>query len=320
MAVSELPQLIKDLKDDDNSRYLFLKDLMSHVEGIKEGKYRSDLLEILNELMPSVVSLEELIVSPKLDDAQKKLLKNINQTSPVQLWKDWDSLGTYYKQNPELLNPEKEKNQLHIYRLICRQDQKNLLAYNQMLQERQKKIEAELELAQTPEELEIIQEGITTLWRRQLMEADQMLSAVRDANTRKDIEKLKENINHIFIKIQNKRRAYTYVVLTKNRDLLRDQKVEQSMRLKSMELEKELIVDEINKKEDPENRIHKEKQQTKKDKKRPPKPKPIKEPLYIYNAGLVLLWPYIGRLFTMLKYTKDKKFVDLEAQYSSVFS
>ncbi|MDC0230520.1 contractile injection system tape measure protein [Aureispira] len=316
VVVKELPKLIKDLKDDDNSRFLFLLDLMKDVEAIKEGKYRTSLLETLNKLMPSVVSLDEINRSAVLDERQKKLLKNITKVSPFQLWKDWDSLEAYYNENPELLNPEKEKIQTQIYSHIRRQDQKNLLAYNLMLQTGQKKLDAELNRAQTSEELENIQEEIITLWKRQLKEVDQMLEAVRDTKTRKDLKKLKENIDYIFIKIQNKRRRLTNVALTKHRDFLRDQKVEKTMQIKSMDLEKDFIVDEINKKEDPEYKSQEE--LLEKPKKRPPKPKPIKEPLYIYNAGLVLLWPYIGRLFTVLNYTKDKKFIDLESQYKAI--
>ena len=86
----------------------------------------------------------------------------------------------------------------------------------------------------------------------------------------------------------------------------REKKLAEKRAKKLAKAQEKGLIQKINKKEDPGNRIHKEKQQTKKTKKRPPKPKPIKEPLYIYNAGLVLLWPYIGRLFTMLKYTKEK--------------
>lgn len=33
---------------------------------------------------------------------------------------------------------------------------------------------------------------------------------------------------------------------------------------------------------------------------------------------MVLLWPYLGRLFTMLKYVEGKEFVSVEAQYKAI--
>ena len=42
------------------------------------------------------------------------------------------------------------------------------------------------------------------------------------------------------------------------------------------------------------------------------------EQLQIYNAGLALIWPFVGTLFTRLGYIKDKAFIDKESQFRAV--
>ncbi len=44
------------------------------------------------------------------------------------------------------------------------------------------------------------------------------------------------------------------------------------------------------------------------------------EPLYVQNAGLVILHPYLARLFGMLGWFQEGKFVDLEAQTKAVLA
>ena len=45
---------------------------------------------------------------------------------------------------------------------------------------------------------------------------------------------------------------------------------------------------------------------------------PLGEPIYIFNAGLVLLWPYLGRFFDMLGMLENRKFRDEETAARAV--
>ena len=45
---------------------------------------------------------------------------------------------------------------------------------------------------------------------------------------------------------------------------------------------------------------------------------PLSEPIYIFNAGLVLLWPYLSRLFGMLEMLENRKFKDEETAVRAV--
>ena len=40
--------------------------------------------------------------------------------------------------------------------------------------------------------------------------------------------------------------------------------------------------------------------------------------LQIYNAGLAIIWPFIGTLFTKIGYVKDKQFVDKTSQSRAI--
>ncbi|MHA3787024.1 contractile injection system tape measure protein [Flavobacterium hauense] len=74
----------------------------------------------------------------------------------------------------------------------------------------------------------------------------------------------------------------------------------------------EIINDGINKNE---STMDKEELKSKKEE----LPKEEKLSTFVSNAGLVLLWPYLPRLFDMLSLTADNKFIDNEARIRAIF-
>jgi hypothetical protein len=71
---------------------------------------------------------------------------------------------------------------------------------------------------------------------------------------------------------------------------------------------------------------NKEEQQERKSKRKPeqteaPKEKidiDLNDNIYIPNAGLIILWPFLTRLFSNLKYIEDGKFIDVEKQQRAI--
>ena len=55
-------------------------------------------------------------------------------------------------------------------------------------------------------------------------------------------------------------------------------------------------------------------EKTKPERKKPEIIKPVIEPLLVKNAGMILLWPYYSRLFSVLEYIEKNNFVSEEAQ------
>jgi len=314
-AIKELPQLLVDLSDTNQSNYLYFKELEKVAQELKTVRYKTNILGILNKVMPSVVSLDDLKASISLDEQQQELLEKIDKTSPFQLWKEWEALEVYYKEHPNLYTKEKEQLQKQIYKEIDRRDKKNLLTYTRTLQKAQEVLEKELDDASSKEVLDTLQEQLVKLREQQQKQVDEMLGLARDEKSSKDFARLRENIDHVFARLENKRKRYSYSILNKEKERLEDKKVEQRIEIEELEQKVELIVDEIKRVEEPQ----KEEVVPKKEKKRkPPKPKVVDEPLQVYNAGLVLLWPYFSRLFSVLKYTNGKEFVSVEMQYKAI--
>lgn len=313
-ALSLLPQLLDDLEDDMQSHLFFFQDLENTAKNIQSTLYRTTLIQLLENAKPSVISLDELKKSADLGQQQKDLLKDIGQVAPIILWKKWDELETYYQQNPKQLTAQRKGLQEEIRKAIQRKDQQNLRSYGALLRVAQNKLEQQLEQATTLEVLKDLEEEIEVLWQQQQFQVDEMLEVARDEKTRRDFKRLRKNIDVIFTRLKNDRIQRSNKIAKDTLKVLEEEEAEKVMKLKELEQQKEFIIEDIERQETPVV-VEKEK------KKRTPKapvPEAIVEPLQIYNAGMVLLWPFVTRLFQMLGYVKDKQFVDEEAQYKGI--
>ena len=312
-ALSNLPKLLEELTDDRHSHLSFFQDLENLAKNIKSTLYRTTLIQILEKVMPKVISLEELKRSVDLDQQQKDLLQDINQVAPILLWKRWEQIEDYYKQNPALLTRPKEALQEQIRNEIQRRDQQNLRSYGQLLRTAQNRLEKQLEKAVTLDVLKDLEEEIEVLWQQQQLQVDEMHAVARNEKTRKDFKQLRKNIDAIFTRLQNNRIQRSNEIIDQDLRQLKEQKDAQAAKLQELEQQQQFILDDVERQETP--LVKKTK------KKRPPKapiPVPVEEPLQIYNAGMVLVWPFVSRLFDMLGYVKDKQFVSEEAQYKGI--
>lgn len=312
-ALSLLPDLLDDLGDSLPDHLSFFQDLERIAQSISATLYRSTLIQLLEQAKPQVISLEKLKQSVDLDQQQKALLDDIDQTAPIELWRRWDALETHYKKNPTLLTPARKALQQQIKSTIQRKDQQNLRSYATLLKTAQDRLKRRLQKAAKLEELKEIAEEIEVLWEQQKFQVDEMYEVARDEKTRQDFKQLRTNIDAIFTELQNDRILRSNNLIDEDFQLLKAQEAEQTAQLKELEQEKEFIIEDVIRKETPI-----EKKEKKKRVPTPPAPAPIKEALQVYNAGMVLLWPFVARLFDMLGYVKDKKFVDEEAQYKAI--
>ncbi len=316
-ALKQLPLLIQQLSDEKKSHYLYFKELERIAVSLKDEKYRNSVLEILKDSILLSEREVDLINNDKINEDQQKLLKKIGAVSPLQLWKEWDALSLYYEDNPGLYTKEKEEVQGLIYNLILRADKKNILAYTKMLSDLQYKLNLDIEGASTIVELDDLKKKLSSMWKSQLDDIDDMTELQRDPETEKDLKLFRQNVVKGFSNMQNMLNRYIYSIHNKKVEDLKNEQVKQKMEIKDLELKIEFIKDEINKAEEPEDQEPVVKKRRKR-KKKVPVPEVMKEPLYIYNAGLVLLWPYMSRLFSMLKYTEGKNFVNIETQYKAI--
>jgi hypothetical protein len=140
----------------------------------------------------------------------------------------------------------------------------------------------------------------------QLEELEILKQQVQNKAALKELNRLGLNIGQSFIGLENQRKRYTYSILNKKRIELVEEKEAKSREQEQLNEQIEFILDDIKKAETSEDLPDVPAKKPKK-KPKPPVPQEVKEPLIIYNSGLVLLWPYLSRLFKALKYVDKKR-------------
>lgn len=318
-ALKTLPSLLEDLEDKEQNHALFIQDLEQVVLELKDEQYQQSILDILSKSTLTAVSIEKLQQSINIDARQQQVLEKMDQIAPFLLWKEWEALESYYAQHPQELTPKKATIQEQIRLLIQQKEHKNFLGYGQILDTAQKRLEQVLNKATTLEELADVQEEIEHVWQQQQLQVDELVEVVKvkDPSIQKDFKQLRKNIDAIFTQLQNERIKRTNAILTEEYTRLKEEKTEKTLQVKELEQQKDFVLDQIQKAENPPKTSPQEMAKKKREPKTPV-PAPIEEPLQIFNAGMVLLWPYLGRLFSMLGYVKNKEFVDIDAQYKAI--
>ena len=316
VAIDLLEPLLEALKEDDQQHALFFRDIQRLAASLREERFRQAITEIMERMLPSITPLEELQRNPELDERQAAILQNFNQQAPVMLWQAWDELETYFKENPEAFTPARMQLQEEIRKAIRRREEQNFRSYVSNLRLMQQNLMRQLDQANSLEALDEVQQQIEVIWEQQRRQVEELLSVARDDKARNDYKRLKRNIEHVFVRIQNTRIRRANAIRSNQENDPKALLTSQIAEVEILEEELNQIVIEIEDKEDPKPKP----QQPPKRKraKEAPKPKPIEEPLQVYNAGMVLLAPYISRLFSMLGYYKKREWVDINAQYKAI--
>lgn len=312
-----LPGLLADSTEEDQRHALFHSDVQRAITALRDERLRQTILDILEQHTPSITPIAELQRMDNLDEQQTALLTNFNQRSPIELWQAWEAVEHYFKEHPEALTPERQRIQRMIEQAIRRREQQNIRSYVTNLRTAQKGLSKHLDQATTAEELQEVQEEITRLWQQQQTQADELREIAYDEQSRQDYERLRRNIDRIFSNIQNRRIRRSNALVEQQEDALQEQLTTQETTLETLEERRKQQVQRLEDAEKTKATPQAPKPR-KKRKKLPPTPAPIEEPLQIYNAGMVLLYPFIGRLFNILGYVKDKKFVDVDAQHKAI--
>jgi hypothetical protein len=316
VAIELLEPLLEALKEDDQRHVLFFRDIQLLTASLRDERFRQAITEIIERMLPSITPVEELQRNPALEERQAAILQNLNQQAPVMLWRAWEELETYFKENPEEFTPDRMQLQEQIQKAIRRREEQNFRSYVSNLRLMQQNLMRQLDQATTLEALDQVQQQIESIWKQQQNQVEELLSVARDEKARNDYKRLKRNIEHIFINIQNTRIRRANAIRSNQET---DPKAELNAQINRVEVLEEEIKQIILQIEDEEEPKPKPQQPPKRKRaKEPPKPRPIEEPLQVYNAGMVLLAPYISRLFSMLGYYKKREWVDINAQYKAI--
>lgn len=317
-----LPKVLARMQDSDQTHHAFVKELEQLAANIDDVDYSSAVLLGLGEYatdIPTIARLQNQAgQTTDLDKRQQALLSKINRASPFELWQDWDNLQGFYANNPSLKTPEKDRLQQQIFRQIKRKHQANLLTLTATLLQVQQQAQQAIAKADTIADLEAAQQQIDNLRTQQNNQLGDLIAAAREPDIRKDFEQLQAQMEQQLVTLQNKRIRQTNQLIAEQQEEVAARKDRTAIELEELERERDFVIDEIQEVEEPkaEEPIVK-KPKRKKRVEAPPPPK-IEEPLRLYNAGLVLLWPYFSRLFGVFKLTQGKNFVSEEAQFKAV--
>lgn len=320
VAIGLLTPLLEELKKEGRFFHAFIKAVDTAVQELNNAIVKTQLTTILanyssQRSLPSVRKLQQSI---ELDERQRALVAQIPLLAPFMLWQEWEKLEAYYAANPALKTTERERLQAQIYAQLQFKDEQNILAYIEMMHTARVNIEQAIEQASSLEVLTELQDQLEQLWEQQRQQGDELIAIARDEKNRNYFKRIKRNIEFIFTKLQNKRIRRSNQLITAQLDELTDTQTQHAVQLDELEQRKTIVIEEIERDEAPEETPVEEAPVKKKKRKKGPKPRVVEEPLRVYNAGMVLLWPYFSRLFTFLKYVKDKEFVNEEAQHKAI--
>jgi len=275
----------------------------------------------------------------QLADIQIDIQRNLRKKDIATLLQDWqqaqqlqDEVMKLVEKDRQLLNNETlfdqlvevDEQQITLYRQIRREQERRQTQQLKSIASQQRQLLRAVKQAQTPQELNAITQLIDKAESEEIEEITNLLTQTKDKTLRQDVEKTQKNIRLYF------QRLRTRYVWQKAR-ILRAQNQDQQRQIQAQEEERKRLTQEreqllrMLKADQKERQAELEAQQEaeKKDKERrkrllPQSTKSVDEPLFVKNAGLVILSPFLTRFFDVLKLTANKAFVSIEAQYKAI--
>lgn len=184
---------------------------------------------------------------------------------------------------------------------------------NQLFQKQAELIDT-LKKAETQEAVNRLRRQLLTLELQQNDAIDRLSNGQWDANMRAELQRSKANIRAVFQHLRGLADQRLQALAQARKEALSKDIQELSEELEELAQEESKLVENLKtgKEEESLPAIQEEKQAPK------PVDKPVDEPLYVRNAGMVLLHAYYTRLFMALKMIEKGKFVSEEAQIRAV--
>jgi hypothetical protein len=185
----------------------------------------------------------------------------------------------------------------------------------QELRREQKNLTDEIENAETVEKSE---EHKSALLQKELAQNDLInvyFSVALDNNLRQSLIRIRNNIRQNFQRLRALSDAKKAKIESAEKEKLKQKITTLKARRENLEIQKKDRIEQL-KSGDKKKESNKVKPEKENKKKKPEKP--VDEPLFIRNAGLVILHPYYGRLFSTLNLTEKNKFVSEDAQIRAV--
>ena len=281
---------LEELAQDMDEGYLNLKSKLKKLQ----AEERDNWTELAAEM-----GWEDILNSWGLD-SNEQFLKELPSLSLSELVDRWNSI--------------EDKNSSISKRYIGRL--KVLIAIAvQDLKKRQKTLAEEIENIGSIDKADELKRTLLTWELEQNDRINPFLELIMDNNLRQNLIRVRNNIRLQFQRLRAMSELKKAKLANAEKEKLAANIVSQKERRQNLDkLKKESIeLLKTGKKSKEEAKV----KTAKEEKKKKPE-KPVDEPLFIKNAGLVILHPYYNRLFTTLNLTEKNKFVSEEAQIRAV--
>jgi hypothetical protein len=316
----ELPDL--PLSTDEQTQ-----NIIAHSENL--SRKISDILQTQPNIKKPLNQLTQLQIS-----IQRQLKK---QDLPTLL-QDWQNAQNLQDQVMQLIEKDKSlSNNEALFDQLIELDELQITLYRQIRREQERRANDQLKTihlnqrqllkavrqADTPQALTHITQQLDKAEAEEIEQIAALISATKDKAVKTDFERMQRNIQTYF------KRLRTRFIWQRAR-IIQQQAQEQARKIQLQE-EQQLILEDQRKEllktlqldqKEAQAQADQQKQESEAQKRQrkkllPPPSKPVDEPLFIKNAGIVILSPYIVRYFDILKLVENKAFISIEAQYKA---
>lgn len=207
----------------------------------------------------------------------------------------------------QLIEQERKRRQAVAIRQM-RQATQQLAERVRSLQSVSDAVEMELQLAEWEKDWQALKTQQETLWQERHAEAETPAE-------RQEIERVQARIAAVLQELYYEMGQQRLVYLHQQREQAEHVQQQRERELQELEWQGEQALETAERQQEAQEKTRPEKE------KRPPVELPAKKvkiPLLVRNAGLVILWPYITRLFKLINYSDGKVFLSEDAKVRGV--
>ena len=274
----------------------------------------------------------------QLTQLQIAIQRQLKKQELPQLLQDWQNAQNLQDQLMQLIEKDKtlssnealfdqlielDELQIVLYRQIRREQERRNNDQLKAIHLNQRQLLKNVRQADSLQALTHITQQLDKAETEEIEQIAALINSTKDKAAKTDFERMQRNIQAYF------KRLRTRFVWQRAR-IIQQQAQEQTRKIQLQE-EQQLILEDQRKdlvktlqldQKDAQAQADQQKQETEAQKRQrkkllPPSLKPVDEPLFIKNAGIVILSPYIVRYFDILKLVENKMFISIEAQYKA---
>jgi hypothetical protein len=316
-----------------------LQQLKTTIENIQNPNIEEKSTRI-NQNISQLIPQQTNILKPlqEIQNLQKAIQRNLKKEALPTLLQNWQNAQNLQDQVLQLI--EKDKNlsnnealfeqlveldelQIQLYRQVRREQERRNTAQIKAIHLDQKQLLKAVRQATTPQDLMAIGQQLDKAEAEEIELLNTLSSQTKDKAAKADFDRAQRNIRTYFKRLRS-RFIWQRARLMKQQAEIQEKEIQTQKQLQRQreaerqEIIKNLYTDQKETVAEAEKLKEENKAKRQQQQQLLPPSKPIDEPLFIKNAGLVILSPYLLRYLDILKLVENKAFISVDAQYKAV--